>query len=70
MATATRVQYASLFAIHVVLRKPHGGMLIHRIKYDIHGLDVLQCGEDGLSGQQGMNHHVNPGKWHQHKKHG
>jgi hypothetical protein len=31
---------------------------------------VLQCGEDGLSGQQGTNHHVNPGEWHKHKKHG
>ncbi len=31
---------------------------------------MLLYGEDGLSGQQGMNHHVNPGEWHKHIKHG
>jgi hypothetical protein len=36
-------------------------------QHGIHGLDVLPCGEDGVSGQQGMNHHVNPGEWHKHK---
>jgi hypothetical protein len=24
--------------------------------------------EDGLSGHQGTNHHVNPGEWHKHRK--
>ncbi len=32
-------------------------------QHDIHGLDVLLCGEDGLIGQQGLNHHANPGEW-------
>ena len=39
-------------------------------QHDIQGFDVLLCGEDSLSGQQGMNHHVNQGEWHKHKKHG
>jgi hypothetical protein len=28
-------------------------------RHDIHGLDVLLCGEDGLSRRQGMNHYAN-----------
>ncbi len=31
--------------------------------HDIHGLDALLCGEGGLSGRQGMSHHLNPGEW-------
>ena len=30
-------------------------------QHDIHGLDVLLCGEDGLSEQQGMNNHATQG---------
>ncbi len=31
-------------------------------RHDIHGLDVLLCGEDGLSARQGLDHHANLGE--------
>ena len=37
-------------------------------RHDIHGLDVLQSGEDGPSGQQGLHHHVKPVASKTHKK--
>jgi hypothetical protein len=37
-------------------------------QHDIYGLDVLQSGEDGPSGQQGLHHHVKPVGSQKHKK--
>jgi hypothetical protein len=50
-------------APHVKPQKPFDSTLIHEYSHDIHGLDVLLCGEDVLSGQKGIRHHANPGEW-------
>jgi hypothetical protein len=34
----------------------------HSLNIDMIFMDVLLCGENGLSGQQGMNHHASPGE--------
>ncbi len=38
-------------------------------RHDIHGCIVLQCGEDGPSGQRSMNRHAKPAERQKHKKH-
>ncbi len=38
-------------------------------QHDIHGLDVLRWGGNGLSGPKGLHHHGNPVASQKHTKH-